>query len=707
MAISRKRFETQVGNRTLSVELSSLAPQTNASLLARYGDTIALVTVVMGKTDAQTDYLPLKVDYEERFYAAGKIIGSRFVRREGRPSEDAVLSGRLVDRTIRPLFDHALRREIQVVMTILQIDEENDPEFVGLIGSSLALAISDIPWQGPVGGIRIAKIGEEFKVNPPSAEVLGENCVFETFASGPKGKINMIELGGREASEQDVLRAFELAQAEIDKLIDFQTEVAAQIGKPKASIAPAPIDPELIAQVNSFLSPRLSEAIYQKDRAEHDAKLAELAGDLDLHLKQTYAAAPDPSGTPRTLDPKIIANLFEQAIDQAVHQGILNEEKRPDGRGLDEVRELNAEVGLFDRTHGSGLFVRGTTQALAITTLAAPGQEQLIETMEATGKRRFMLHYNFPPYSTGEVGRFGSPGRREIGHGALARKALESMIPSQEAFPYTIRVVSEVLSSNGSSSMATTCAATLSLMDAGVPIKAPVAGIAMGLATDNKNFKVLTDIQGPEDHYGDMDFKVAGTKDGITAIQLDTKVDGITPDIIRETITRAKTARLKILEVLTQAISAPRPAISKYAPAVLQLAISPDKIGLLIGPGGKTINGLIEKYGLATIDVEEDGRVFIASQDQAKAAAAMEEISLLTREVNVGDIVEGKIVKIMEFGAIVDLGGGQDGMIHVSELRDGFTKSVTDVVKEGDFVRAKVIRVENGKIGLSLKQLDS
>lgn len=715
MSITRKKFTTTVGNRELSLEVSSLAPQANSAVLAKYGETVALVTVVMGDEDSSADYLPLKVEYEERFYAAGKIIGSRFVRREGRPSEEAVLSGRLIDRTIRPLFDYHIRRDIQVVTTILAIDEENDPEFVSLFGASAALMISSVPFNGPVGGIRIAKIAGEFVVNPTATQIASPDCEFETFASGPRDLINMIELGGKDASESDVAQAFALAQSEINKIINFQETIQKEIGKSKADIIPAPIDARVISAANDFLADKLSTAIYVADKTEQGKRLKQLEAELNESLTEKFAPAADPGSESSEeelpkITSRVVSDIMEDAIDRAVHAGVLDSDHRPDGRAIDQIRDLSAEVRLFERTHGSAVFVRGTTQALAVATLAAPGQEQLIETMETTGKRRFLLHYNFPPYSVGEIGRFGSPGRREIGHGALARKALESVIPPREEFPYTIRVVSETLSSNGSSSMATTCASTMALMDAGVPLRKPVAGIAMGLMSNPAQgvYKVLTDLQGPEDFYGDMDFKVAGTDQGITAIQLDTKISGLPHEVIVETLNRAKSARLKILDVIKSAIPAPCAEISKYAPAVFQLTIPVDKIGLLIGPGGKMINGLIEKYSLQTIDVEDDGSVFIAGQDRVKTEQAVADIKALTREIKAGEIVEGTVIKILEFGAIVDLGGGQDGMIHVSELKDGFTKSVREVLKEGDFVRVKVIRVEaDGKIGLSLKQMSA
>ncbi len=697
MAIpNKKEYSLEVGGKTLTLTLSALAEQANAAVLAKYGETVVLATAVMGPNEVPLDYLPLKVDYEERFYAAGKIIGSRFIRREGRPSEEAVLAGRLVDRTIRPLFDHRMRRDIQVVVTVLSYDEENEPEFIGLVAASTALSISNIPWRGPVAGIRIGRIGSEFKVNPGNTEL--KTAQFSAFAAGPKGLINMIELEGKEAQEGDVLAAFAAAQKEIDRLVEFQAGIVKEIGKPKTEVKIYEPDAQLRALTEEFLSPRLDEAVYQPNKMEQSARLFALKQALLAHLAEKLEKP----------DPKAADFVMEEMIDVLVHKNILENEKRPDLRRIDQVRDLQAEVGLFNRTHGSAVFMRGNTQALAVTTLAAPGAEQLIETMETTGKRRFMLHYNFPSYSVGEVGIFRGPGRREIGHGALAEKALKPLIPPVQNFPYTIRVVSEILSSNGSSSMATVCASTLSLMDAGVPLEKPVAGIAMGLMLDEQTgkFKVLTDLQGPEDHYGNMDFKVAGTKDGVNAIQLDVKTSGLTPAIIEETLKAAKAARLNILDFMSGILPAPRPQVSSFAPTIIQLKINPEKIGIVIGPGGKMINGMIRDLGLATIDIEEDGNVFIAASDKAKAEQAATQIRMLTREFQVGETVSGRIIKILDFGAIVDLGGGSDGMIHVSELRQGFVKNVTDVVKLGDFVSAKVIKVEGDRIGLSLKQME-
>ena len=710
--LQKKQFSIEIAGKTLTIEVSALAEQANAAVLAKYGETVVLATAVMSHKDSDIDYLPLKVDYEEKFYAAGKILGSRYVRREGRSSEEAILAGRLVDRTIRPLFNDKMRREIQVVVTVLQIDEQNDPEFVGLLGVSTALFISDIPWNGPVAGVRVAQqtSDRQFIVNPDNSTVAEPNLpIFDAFVSGSKDRINMIELGGLDAQEKDVVAGFKLAQAEINKLIAFQEEIQKAIGKPKAEVALAEPDADIKAEINAFLADKLEGAIYKPTKVEHTTAVGALNHELNLHLKEKFGA------TKEKINWKAVEYLFDEMVNDLVHKNILEKEQRPDGRKLDEVRALDAETGLFSRTHGSALFVRGNTQALAITTLAAPGAEQMIETMETTGKRRFMLHYNFPPFSVGEVGSFRGPGRREIGHGNLARKSLERLIPSKEEFPYTIRVVSEIMSSNGSSSQATVCAAALSLMDAGVPLKKPAAGIAMGLMmgttadghADVNNYKVLTDIQGPEDHHGDMDLKVAGTNDGVTGMQMDVKVDGLTIELLEKAFEQAKGARIHILKTIVATLPVARTTISQFVPKIRQFKIDPAKIGTVIGPGGKMINGLIAKYELAGIDIEEDGGVYVSGVDLAKVEAAVAEIMGMTKEWKVGEIVEGPIVKILEFGAIVDLGGGADGMIHVSELKQGFVKQVEDVVHLGDHVRAKIIKAENGKIGLSLKQVEA
>jgi len=698
MNIDRKKFNLELAGRTLTIEVSKIGEQANAAVFGTYGGTTVLVTAVMGKTDKNIDYMPLSVDYEEKFYAAGKIIGSRFVRREGRPSDEAILSGRLVDRAIRPLFDSRIRRDIQVVVTVVSYDENNDPDLVSLITASVALGISDIPWDGPVSGVRVAKINDQLVLNPLNSALKEGKVKFETYAASTKGKINMIELSGDEAKEDDVIKAFSLANDEIKKINDFQNGIVRQIGKEKSIIALAEPDEKLKKDVKDFLDGKLEKAVYVKDKTERGNNIGGLETDLMGELRGLGYSDHDLN---------LVSHLYNDAIDELVHKKILEQGERPDGRKTDELRDLYGEVGLLPRAHGSALFIRGNTQAMAVTTIAPPGAEQLVETMEQSGKRRFMLHYNFPPYSVGETKSFRGPSRRDIGHGALAEKTIIPLIPSKEDFPYTIRVVSEILSSNGSSSMATVCASILSLMDAGVPIKKHAAGIAMGMMSDSKgNYKILTDIQGPEDHHGDMDLKVAGTEDGVNAIQMDVKIEGATLEMLEKAFAQAKKARLEILQVLKSVLSKPRPELSKLAPRVLSIDIDPTRIGEVIGPGGKMINGIIARTGVTSIDIEETGKVFVAASNPEAAEKAIAEIKSILKEFEVGELVEGPVIKILDFGAIVDLGGGRDGMVHVSELRNGFVEKVQDVVKVGDIVKAKVIKAENGRISLSIKQLN-
>lgn len=683
----------------MKLEVSKLAEQANAAVLASYGETTVLATAVMAKTDRDVDYLPLTVNYEEKFYAGGHILGSRFLRRESKPSDEAILSGRLIDRAIRPLFDQRIRREIQAVVTVLSYDGQNDPDFVGLIAASTALAISDIPWNGPISGVRLLKNRSGFLINPTNDELSADDVEFSTFIAGLGGKINMIELGGLDAKEEDVAKAFETALQPIAQLIDFQNEAVKVLGRQKTDVPVSMPSEKLQSSVSKFLGGKIEAAVYVKEKQERGLKMEELRADLLRSLTDEQFSEKEI---------KLASLMLDNEVDALVHRKLLDEGARPDGRAFDELRDLHAEAGILPIVHGSALFVRGNTQALAVTTLAAPGAERLSETLDGAKKDRFFLHYNFPPFSTGETGGFKGPGRREIGHGALAEKAVAPLIPSREEFPYVIRVVSEILSSNGSSSMATVCASVMSLMEAGVPLKKPAAGIAMGLmsASDGR-YRVLTDIQGPEDHYGDMDFKVAGTEDGINALQMDVKIEGVGLDVLRQAMSQAREARLKILQVMKGAISAPRSELKPGVPQIVSFSIDPSRIGEVIGAGGKVINGIIEKTGATSIDIDDDGKVFISAPDRAIADAAANEIKNLLREFEIGEIVEGEVEKILDFGAIVDLGGGKSGMIHVSELKSGYVEKVTDVLKVGDHVRAKVIKLENGKVGLSIKQLSS
>lgn len=680
MELNRKTFSSTLQGKEIKLEVSRLAGQANASVLGYYGETVVLAAVVMGNEDPGKDYFPLSVDYEERFYATGKILGSRFIRREGRPSDEAVLSSRLIDRTIRPLFDETFKREVQVVVTVLSYDETHDPDSIALLAASTALSISDIPWNGPVAGVPLEKFNGDGSLR------------YRGFFAGPKGKINMMELEAIEADSEELILVFEKSSKEIDQLIAFQEKIVKEIGKEKVAIAQIKIPENLESTIRKFIEPKLAAAIKTK-------KLDEVKAALIVELEQQNKGE------------ELLAHvpvIFEKIVYEFIHNSAIMSGERPDGRTADQIRDLHSEIGLFPRIHGTGLFIRGETQILAATTLATPAAEQLVETMETSGKRRFMLHYNFPSFSTGETGRSRGPGRREIGHGALAQKAIANMLPSKDDFPYAIRVVAETLSSNGSSSMATVCATTLSLMDAGVPIKKPVAGISMGLMSESDTkYKILTDIQGPEDRYGDMDLKIAGTRDGVTAIQMDVKVYGISKKIFEEALVGAEKARLHILDVIQKTIAEPRKELRPTVPTILTLHIPPEKIGMVIGPGGKTINGIIDSVGGDTsIDIEDDGTVFVSGTNRERAKTAFTMVQQIVREYSVGEIIEGDIIKILDFGAILDLGGGKDGMIHVSELKDGFVKNVEDVIHVGDHVRARVVRVDpDGRIGLSLKNI--
>ena len=698
MDLNRKIFETEIAGRPLKIEISRLAEQANAAVLATYGETSVLATVVMNKEDKDDDFMPLLVDYEEKYYAVGKILGSQYVRREGRPSDNAILSGRLIDRAVRPLFDARIRRPIQITATVLSYDEENDPVFVALTAVSVALGVSDIPWSGPIAGISIAKLGDSLSINPIESELTAKHTDknFLSFIAGLNGEANMIEFEGYEADETEIVAAYAEAMKEIEKLLVFERDIIAKVGKPKANIVFIEPTEEFKSAVFAFLSSKLENALFQQDKISRENALFDLKKEMVAHLLEKGFTEKDLSFT---------ESLLEAYTNDIVHREVLENNRRVDGRALDEVRELYAEVALLPRTHGSSIFTRGNTQSLATVTLATPGAEKTIESIERIGKQRFMLHYNFPGYSVGEARSYRGPGRRDIGHGALAEKSVKSVIPTTDEFPYAIRVVSEILSSNGSSSMATVCSAILALMDAGVPIKKPVAGIAMGLmSSSDGKYKVLTDIQGPEDHYGDMDFKVAGTKEGVNTIQMDVKISGVPLNVLLEGLLQAKKARTEILSVMLKTISSPRLEVSKHAPQIAVIDIDPSRIGEVIGPGGKIINGIIARTGVS-IDIDDIGKVFIAAKEKSALEAGIKEVCSILKEFQVGEIIEGSVIRVLEFGAIVDLGGGKDGMIHVSELKDGFVKNVTDVINMGDFVRAKIIKISEGKIGLSIKQL--
>lgn len=693
--MNEQKFTIDLAGKPIEAGFSRIAEQADASCIVTYGQTVVLITVVMGKRDrTELDYFPLVVDYEEKYYAAGKIYGSRFIRRESRPSEAAVLTGRMIDRIIRPRFDHRARRDVQVIPTILSIDGENDPDVPALLGASLALTVSTIPFSGPIAAVRIAKVDGKFAVNPTYQE--REKAELDLFFGGTASRINMIDGNAKEAPEADVVAASRIAHGEIKKLIGWQNEMREKLGQEKAGVVLMEPDAEMQKKVREFLADKLHAAVYERDKATQQTKISELKNTMIKHLKEKEAPV------------ELLAaaeHLFEKEIDVLVHDKIVNENARPDGRKPNEIRPLEMQVGMLPRAHGSALFARGNTQALSVVTLGAPGDVLLQQGMEVTGEKRFMHHYNFPPYCVGEVGRLGAPGRREISHGALAEKSVGSLIPEKEEFPYTIRAVSEILSSNGSSSMASVCGTSLALMDAGVPIKKPAAGIAMGLMMlDNGRYTILTDIQGPEDHHGDMDCKIAGTNTGITAMQMDVKIDGITPEMLDEILEQAKTARLFILEEMSKVIPAPRPNLSPFAPRIITLQINPDKIREVIGPGGKVINAITAETGV-TIDIEDTGLIFVTAENEAAAQKAIEWIKNITREVIAGEIFQGKVTKILEFGAIVEILPNQEGMVHISELAPYRVRAVEDIVKIGDVIPVKVKEVTpDGKIRLSLKE---
>ena len=687
-----KEYSREFAGRTLTVQLGKFAQQADGSAFVRYGDSAVLVTAVMSPKVSQADYFPLSVDYEEKYYAAGKIKGSKWVKREGRPSDEAILSGRLIDRALRPRFNSNIRNDIQIVATVLSFDRVNDTDILALFGASLALMISDIPFDGPVAGIRVGRVDGKLVFNPTYAERLKSD--FDVVVAGTADKMNMIETGANIVPEKDIAHAITEGFKALQDLITFQKEIAADVNTPKRALDIAQRDEELAKSVRDFVSPKLEEVLYTPHKAAYIEGLRRIEQELkDFVKEENFAEA---------------KKVFEEEIDRIVHKNILESEKRPDGRKIDELRELSAEVAVLPYSHGSGLFNRGTTQALSILTLAAPGMEQWVETMEIDlTKRRFMHHYVFPPFSVGEVGRLGAPKRREMGHGYLAERALEPLLPPKEEFPYTIRLVSEILSSNGSSSMASVCGSSLALMDGGVPIKTPAAGIAMGLMFDEKGekYKILTDIQGPEDHHGDMDMKVAGTKDGVTAMQMDVKIDGITEEVLLKTLEQARTARLEILASMAKAISAPRAELSKYAPRVTTIEINPEKIGALIGPQGKVINKIIEQTGVA-IDIDDNGLVFVTSDNPASMEEAKKLIMQITYEAKPGDEFEGRITRLLDFGAMVEYLPGRDGLVHVSEIpSEERIRRPSDVLKVGQVVKVRVKNIDDyGRMNLTMKK---
>ncbi len=710
--MQKKEYSLEVGGRTLTAVFTDLADQAHGSVMLRYGDTVVLATACMSKdSHAGLGFFNLTVDYVERFYAAGKILGSRFQHREGKPSEEGVLGSRVIDRTLRPLFDQSIRHAVQVIVTVLAVDD-NDPTILAVNAASLALAVSNIPWNGPVGCVRIGKYDPEGKqasygagdnnltINAPfSLRSDDSKYKFDLTVCGKAGKINMIEASAHQTAEGELEEALNIASAEITKLENWQKQIVSELGKEKRVIEKGALDPQSVALFNENILPKIEKAIFSGPGKKEIDVLHSIWNDL---VKDKY---PDrDSFAPED-------NLFDDTENEILHKKAIEEDKRADGRKMDEVRELYAQAGGVSASlHGSGIFYRGGTHVLSVLTLGGPEDRLTVAGLQVETEKRFMHHYNFPPYSSGETGRAGFTNRREVGHGALAEKALAMVLPSVLDFPYTIRVVSESLASNGSTSQAAICATTLALMDGGVPIKAPVAGIAMGLmlgtasAGGGQEYKILTDIQGPEDHHGDMDFKVAGTRLGITAIQLDVKVEGVPVKILGEAMRQGKIARLEILDAIEKEISAPRPEISPNAPKILSITINPDKIGLVIGSGGKTIKDIMERTG-AEVNIEDDGTVFFTGRGEAPELAK-KIVEEMTREFKVGEELSGEVVKIADFGAFVSLNEMTDGMVHISELAPWRVERVSDLVKEGMIVPVKVISVdkERGKIGLSIKE---
>ena len=692
----KETFKLELGGRDLIVEIKNLAEKANGSVFVRYGDTVVLATAVMADKKSELDFFPLTVEYEERYYAAGKILGSRFIRRESRPSDEAILTARAIDRAIRPLFPKNLQKEVQVIVTCLSWDGQNDPDALGLLAASIALSISDIPWAGPLHALRVGQLesGNKFILNPTYEE--RQKSQFDFLLAGPNAEtINMIEMEGAEKEEETLIKAWQFAKTYAQKILTLQEEIIKKSGKEKIALQEETKDPELEMEIREFLGDRLEKTLFPENGKIEDLDL--LKGELLYHIEGKY-----PGGGKTGY----VKRFFEEETDRLLHENAIKKEKRPDGRGLDEIRPIEVEVGLLPRTHGSGLFMRGQTKALSILTLGAPSDVRLLEGMEIRGKKRFMHHYNFPPYCSGEVKPMRGPGRREIGHGMLAEKALVSLVPNFEEFPYTMRTVTEILSSNGSTSMASVSAASLALMDAGVPIKNPAAGISIGLMSDGDGkYKLLADIQGPEDRHGDMDFKIAGTKKGITAIQMDVKFKGVNEDIMKDALNLAKKIRLQILEKMDKVLAKPRPELSPWAPRIYTLQIKPEKIREVIGPGGKVINEIIDKCAVS-IDIEDSGIVFITAEKEEAGLKALEWIKNITREVKVGEIFQGKVKRILNFGAFVEILPGQEGMVHISQLAPYRVGKVEDVVKVGDIVPVKVIEIdEQGRINLSIKEL--
>lgn len=686
-----KQYEVEFGGRKLKIEAGKMAKQASGSVVVRYGDTVVLVTAVAASEASEgTDFLPLTVNYMEMTYAAGKIPGG-FFKREGRPSEKEVLTSRLIDRPLRPLFPEGYFNETQVIATVLSVDHENDPEIAAMAGASAALAVSDIPFNGPIAGVRVGRINGKFICNPSIAQQ--KESDIDIVIAGSKDAIIMVEGGAKIVSEDDILDALMFAHESLQPVIKLQEQMKSEAGKAVMTMPTLKIDEELVSQVTVFAKMRIESALKINTKQERYQSLKDILNELLLELKPKYEGREDE-----------VKKIFDDIKYSVMREAVLKESLRIDGRGLKDIRQITCEVGLLPRTHGSALFTRGETQALVITTLGTADDEQKIDAISGWEYKTFMLHYNFPPFCTGEVKFLRGPGRREIGHGALAERAIAKVVPSNDTFPYTIRLVSEILESNGSSSMASVCGASLSLMDAGVPVKSAVAGIAMGLIKEGDKVAILSDILGDEDHLGDMDFKVAGTEDGVTALQMDIKITGVTREILKTALYQAKEGRLHILGKMKDAISAHRTELSVHAPRIVTIYVKTDKIKDVIGSGGKNIKGIIEKTGVK-IDIDDTGKVNIASADESAVKKAIDMVRELTQEAEIGRIYLGKVRKIMDFGAFVEIFPGTDGLIHISQLSEERVKDVKDVLSEGDEVLVKVLEIDKqGKIKLSRKE---
>ena len=684
-----EQFQMDLSGRTLTIETGELAKQAGGAVMVRYGDTAVLVTATGSKEAKDIDFFPLTVDYEEKMYAVGRIPGG-FIKREARPPDTAILNSRLIDRPIRPLFDKGVRNEVHVVATVMSVDYDCDPAICGMIGASAALTISDIPWNGPIAGVRMGRVNGEFVVNPTKAQL--EETDLNVVVAGTKDAILMVEGGAQEVPEEVLLEVIMAAHEEIKKIVAFQEEFQPKVGKVKREFPNKDVPEEIVAAVKAFAHDKLDAAVRCADKQQRDEQENAVRAETYEHFEEIY---------PENMNDVRLA--FDKLVKEVVRHMITVEKIRPDGRQLDEVRPITCRVGVLPRTHGSGLFTRGQTQVLNITTLAPLSEKQTIDGIGIDTEKRYIHHYNFPSFSVGETRSSRGPGRREIGHGALAERALVPVIPSEADFPYAMRLVSEVLESNGSSSMASVCGSTLSLMDAGVPIKAPVAGIAMGLVTKDDYYTILTDIQGMEDALGDMDFKVAGTAKGVTAIQMDIKISGLSREILHEALEQAHKGRMHIMGIMMETINAPRESMSAFAPRIITMNINPDKIRDVIGSGGKVIRGIIEETG-AKIDIEDDGTIFIAATEQSSADKAIEIITNLTKEVEVGEVYMGKVTRLMAFGAFVEVLPGKEGLVHISKLAKERVEKVEDVVNVGDEIMVKVIEIDKqGRVNLSRK----